>query len=118
MSPIVLTVVGAIVFISPDATDKYVPRVVFAPEQRLLAAGQVLGAASMCDQIEPVRIKTAMVKIEGLINEAVDDNRRLLAAENILGQGFDKGKRSVMEGATDCLRANADLIELERALGP
>jgi len=32
--------------------------------------------------------------------------------------GFDTGKRSVVEGAIDCLRANADLIELERVLGP
>jgi hypothetical protein len=118
MSPIVLAFVGATLIITPDAADRYTPRVVFGPEQRLLAAGQILGAASMCDQIEPVRIKTAMVKIEGLINQAVDDHRRLLAAENILGQGFDKGKRSVMEGGTDCLRANAELTELERVLGP
>ncbi len=111
MIAVVLALAGAtLVAAADDGPDK--ERAAAAAEQRLEQAGEALGAAWMCPQIDRARLHEVMHKVEAMIDHGVDDNRQYYAAHNILDKGIDKGKH---EG--DCRRAEAALGDLEKELG-
>ncbi len=119
MMAIVLALAGVTLIASPDAgEDKYMPEVAAAAERRLAQAGEVLGAAWMCREIDRTRLHAAMRKVEAMIDKGVDDNQQYYAARNILDKGIDKGKRAIGKRETDCRRADGALGDLEKELGP
>ena len=97
--------------------DKYAPQTVVAAERRLSSAGETLGAASMCKDIDRDRIRAAMLKVNDLIDKGVDDNRQYYASKNIFAKAMDNGKDALKRGRTDCRRAERDLSALEEQLG-
>lgn len=99
-------------------TPKYAPPAVAAAEARLDHAGSVLGAASLCPDIDRDRLRAAADKMTALIDKGVDDNSQYYAAHNIFAKGVDKGKAGIRSHDNDCRRAAADLSELEKELGP
>jgi hypothetical protein len=116
---VVVALTGVTLIASPgDDQEKYLPQTVVGAEQRLAAAGQTLGAASMCKDIDRARVKAAVLKVEALIDKGVDDNRQYYASKNIFATGLDKGKNAVKRHETDCRRANEELTDMEKQLGP
>jgi hypothetical protein len=114
MIAVVLALLGATLIAAPDSDrDKDRTEAAGAAEQRLAQAGETLGAAWMCPQIERGRLHAVMHKVEAMIDHGVDDNRQYYAAHNILDKGIDKGKHE-----SDCRRAEAALEDLEKELGP
>ena len=97
--------------------EKYAPETVVAAEQRLSSAGQTLGAASMCKDIDRNRIRVAIQKVDDLIDRGVDNNRQYYAGKNIFAKGMDEGKDAIKQGRTDCRHAKSDLATLEEQLG-
>ena len=100
-----------------DDEDKYAPQTVAAAERRLSSAGETLGAASMCKDIDRDRIRAAILKVNELIDKGVDNNRQYYAGKNIFAKGMDEGKDAIKRGRTDCRRAESDLTTLEKQLG-
>jgi hypothetical protein len=100
-----------------DDQDKYAPETVAAAERRLSSAGETLGAASMCKDIDRERIRAAILKVNELIDKGVDNNRQYYAGKNIFAKGVDEGKDAIKRGRTDCRRAESDLTSLEEQLG-
>jgi hypothetical protein len=115
----VVALAGVTLIASPgDGQEKYAPETVVGAEQRLAAAGQVLGAASMCKDIDRARVKAAVTKVEAMIDKGVDNNTQYYASKNIFDRGLDKGKNAVKHHETDCRHATDDLTDLEKLLGP
>jgi hypothetical protein len=81
------------------------------------SAGETLGAASMCKDIDRDRIRAAILKVNDLIDKGVDDNRQYYASKNIFAKGMDEGKDANKRGRTDCRRTESDLTALEEQLG-
>ena len=100
-----------------DDQDKYAPETVAAAERRLSSAGETLGAASTCKDINRNRIRAAILKVNAYIDKGVDNNRQYYAGKNIFAKGIDEGKDSIKRGRTDCQRAESDLTSLEEQLG-
>ena len=100
-----------------DDQDKYAPETVVAAERHLSSAGETLGAASMCKDIDRARIRAATLKVNELIDKGVDNNRQYYAGKNIFAKGIDEGKNAIKRGRTDCRRAESDLTTLEEQLG-
>jgi hypothetical protein len=115
MTPLVLTLFGITLIASPD---KYAPQAVTQAEQSLRDAGETLGAASMCKEIDRKRISVLRLKVDALIDQGVDDNRQYYAARNILSKAIDDGKEAIRRRKIDCQRADGDLSNLEKKLGP
>jgi hypothetical protein len=114
MIVIVLALAGVTLIAAPDSgQDKDRAEAAAAAEQRLEHAGEVLGAAWMCPQIDRTRLHTVMQRVEAMIDHGVGDNRQYYAAHNILDKGIDKGKHE-----SDCRRAGTALGDLEKELGP
>jgi hypothetical protein len=119
MFAVVVALAGVTLVASPgDDQQKYTPQTVTEAEQRLATAGQVLGAASMCKDIDRARVKAAVTKVEAMIDKGVDDNRQYYASKNIFDKGLDKGKSAIKHHETDCRHATEDLVDLEKVLGP
>jgi len=118
MFVVVLALAGAMLAAAPGtASDKYEPQAVVGAEKSLAEAGKVLGAASACNDIDRARVRTAILKLESLIDKGVDDNRQYYAAKNILAKGLDEGKAAIKKRETNCQRAAEDLSALEQRLG-
>jgi hypothetical protein len=112
-----LTLAVSPVAAADNDQDKYAPQTVVAAERRLSSAGETLGAASMCKNIDRDRVRAAILKINELIDKGVDNNRQYYASKNIFAKGMDKGKDAIKRRQTDCLRAKTDLTALEEQLG-
>ena len=97
--------------------DKYAPGTILAAERRLSSAGETLGAASMCKDIDRDRIRAATLKVNELIDKGVDNNRQYYAGKNIFAKGMDEGKDAIKRGRSDGRRAESDLTKLEEQLG-
>jgi hypothetical protein len=100
-----------------DDQDKYAPQTVAAAERRLSSAGETLGAASMCKDIDRNRVRVAIGRVNELIDKGVDNNRQYYAGKNIFAKGMDEGKNAIKHGRTDCRRAESELTTLEEQLG-
>ena len=98
-------------------TNKYAPETVAAAEQRLSSAGETLGAASMCKDIDRDRIRIAILKVNELIDKGVDNNRQYYAGKYIFAKGMNEGKDAIKRGRTNCRRTESDLTMLEEQLG-
>lgn len=113
MFAIVLTLAAAALTAATSGTaEKYTPETAHAAEQRLAQAGETLGAAWVCPEIDRQRLRAAMRKVEAMIDKGVDDNRQYYTAHNILDKGIEKGKRE-----RDCRQAETALGDLEQQLG-
>lgn len=112
-----LTLTVAPVAAADNDQDKYAPKTVVAAEKRLSSAGETLGAASMCKDIDRDRIRAAILKVDDLIDKGVDNNRQYYASKNIFAKAMDNGKDAIKRGRTDCRRAESDLTTLEEQLG-
>lgn len=82
------------------------------------AAGQVLGAASMCDGISKDRIQIAADRV-GQVSQglAANDDERS-AAKAVFQSGLQEGGRAVASGDADCRDVDAALAEMEQAIKP
>jgi hypothetical protein len=108
---------GVTPVVAADDQEKYAPKTVVAAERRLAAAGETLGAASMCTAIDRDRLRADILKINDMIDKGVDDNRQYYASKNIFAKGMGRGKDAIKRGRTDCRRAESDLTALEAQLG-
>jgi hypothetical protein len=115
--PLALTLAVTPVAAADSDQDKYAPQTVVAAERRPSSAGETLGAASMCKDIDRDRIRAAILKVKDLIDKGVDNNRQYYASKNIFAKGIDHGKDAIKRGRTDCRRAESDLTALEEQLG-
>jgi len=114
---LVLAVMLAVTTAAAADQDKYAPETVAAAERSLSTAGETLGAASMCKDIDRNRIRVAIAKVNELIDRGVDNNRQYYAGKNIFAKGMDEGKDAIKRGRTNCRRAENDLATLEEQLG-
>ncbi len=101
MFHLVLMLAASAPIAAADTGGKYTPEAAAAAEQRLAVAGEVLGAASQCKEVDAARLKAAMRKVEAMIDKGVDDNRQYYAARNILSKGVDKGRKAIRDRETD-----------------
>jgi hypothetical protein len=115
--PLVLALAVTPVAAAGGDEGKYAPETVLAAEQRLSSAGETLGAASMCKDIDRDRVRAAMLKVNELIDRGVDNNRQYYAGKNIFAKGMAEGKDAIKRRRTDCRRAESDLTTLEEQLG-
>jgi hypothetical protein len=84
-----------------DDQDKYAPETVAAAERRLSSAGETLGAASLCKDIDRNRIRAAILKINELIDKGVDNNRQYYAGKNIFAKGIDTRNEAATRALDD-----------------
>ncbi len=80
------------------------------------AAGQVLGAISMCDGIESPRIFAAADKIEEILESSVAGDKELRTAKTLFRNGVAEGGHSVSIGKQDCGAAETDFLAMERSI--
>src|SRR5215471_13049566 len=80
-----------------------------------LSVGHVLGAASGCREISPLRIKTISDAFTGAIRASTTSDRELAAMLQLFDQSVADGLRTVTSRQTDCGTANRDFADLERA---
>jgi hypothetical protein len=116
-----VSLVLALTLTLADATvdnPKYAPPTVAGAEARLDHAGSVLGAASLCPEIDRERLRVAAAKMNALIDKGVDNSNQYYAARNIFEKGIDKGKAGIRNHESDCSRAATGLSDLEKELGP
>ena len=113
-----IALAGATLIGSPDSGTTLPPNDTPATKAETFAAaaGQVLGAASACDKIEPERLDAAAHKVGETVQEEVDDNDELTSAHDMFVDSVAAGRRSVASGDTDCDAAAARLADLERSV--
>lgn len=82
------------------------------------AAGRILGAASLCGHITCARMHADIDRVNALLEKVIADDDELTSASQMFWEGVDEGGEALASGETDCLRAEAKLIEMERHLPP
>jgi hypothetical protein len=82
----------------------------------LLAAGQTLGAASMCKEISGVRVDAAADRLSAMVDDSAKSEADVSAARNTFRAGAEAGRHAVASGVKDCGQAAAELTGLERQL--
>jgi hypothetical protein len=84
--------------------------------QDLLAAGRILGAATMCSDIPEGRINAAADKISAIVDKSVKTNADVDAARATFRTGAATGRNAIQSGEFDCVQADAALKRMERNL--
>ena len=77
-------------------------------------AGQILGAATVCEQITDARLSAAAVQVSGLVSAVATDDDELVSAKQMFEDNANAGKQAVQNGRADCTAVEASLIKLER----
>jgi hypothetical protein len=85
-------------------------------EAMSVASGQVLGAATMCDNIPKERVKAAAAKIGELTQRSASDDDELASAQDLFKQAFREGGDAIASGELDCDHASLALTDMEEAL--
>jgi hypothetical protein len=113
-----IALAGATLIGSPDSGATMPPSDTPATKAETFAAaaGQVLGAASACDEIEKDRLDTAAHQVGEAVQGEVDDEDELTSAHDMFVDSVAAGRRSVTSGETDCDAAADKLAELERSI--
>jgi hypothetical protein len=86
------------------------------PQTLSSIAGQVLGAAAMCESIDSPRIYAAAEKIGEIIENSIADDRELTKAKTLFKKGVADGSHSVSVGESDCVAAETDFVAMERRI--
>jgi hypothetical protein len=79
-----------------------------------IVAGQILGAASACDQIEKERVSAATEKAAGIAAETADDEDDAAAAKDLMIGAAAKGQKAVEQGDADCGAVQLSFAKLEQ----
>ena len=113
-----IALAGATLIGSPESGGTLPPGDIPATKAETFAAsaGQALGAASACDEIEKGRLDAAAQKVGDAVQGEVGDNDELTSAHDMFVEAVADGRRSVTSGNTDCEAAAAQLADLERAV--
>jgi hypothetical protein len=82
------------------------------------AAGQVLGAATMCDSISKDRIQSAADRVGEVTQGLAANDDELNAAKAVFKSSLQEGGHAVASGDTDCGHVDAALGEMEQAIKP
>jgi hypothetical protein len=108
--------VAAILIGSPD------PRIETPPDQPTAdlqsftaAAGQVLGAATVCDDIQKARVEKAAARVGEVAKDAAAGPDELNATHALFRKSLREGSKAIASGDTDCQHVNALLQALEQA---
>lgn len=86
------------------------------PQTLASIAGQVLGAAAMCESIESPRIYAAAEKIGEIVENSIVDDRELTKAKTLFKKGVADGSHSVSIGESDCASVEIDFLAMERRI--
>jgi hypothetical protein len=78
------------------------------------AAGGILGAAAVCQEIPGERVTAAADKLDKLVSAVIGDDDELTSANALFIQSAGEGKAAVESGRTDCRAVEASLVKLER----
>ena len=81
-----------------------------------VVSGQVLGAATMCDNIAKERVKSVAAKFDELARQSASDEDELSSAQELFRQAFAEGGKAVASGEIDCTHAALALSDMEEAL--
>jgi hypothetical protein len=84
--------------------------------QDLLAAGRILGAATMCRHIPEARINAAADKISAIVDKSVKTNAEVDGARATFRTGAAAGRDAIKSGRFDCVQADVALKSMERDL--
>jgi hypothetical protein len=79
------------------------------------AAGQVLGAATVCDNIQKARVEKAAAEVGEVAKDAAAGPDELNATHALFQKSLRDGSQALASGDTDCDRVNALLQALEQA---
>ena len=109
---------AAMTLMAADGAERMEPSAEELTDAQAMAvgAGRLLGAAGLCNQIAPSRVRDAVAKVNRLIEEIVADDDELTSAQAMYADGIVEGKQSLNDGRTDCRTIEAGLKRLERAL--
>ena len=102
--------VGSAVDSSPSDED-YTDTEAFS-----VASGQVLGAATMCDNISKERVKSAAAKVSEFAQQSASDDDELNSAQELFRQAFAESGKAVAAGEIDSNYAALALTDMEKAL--
>ena len=79
-----------------------------------LVAGQVLGAAAACEQINEQRVSTATKKAVKLATDTAESDQDVQTAQQYMLDAADSGRDAVKEGNADCDRVEDSFVQLEQ----
>ncbi len=85
-----------------------------AVRQIAASVGRVLGAASVCHEISPPRIKAMTDKLLDLIRASAYNDEEFASIQRAYNQRYIEGQRAVTSKQTDCVTTERDLAEMER----
>jgi len=107
---------AAILIVSPDPGGETPPDQPVADLQSFTAAaGQVLGAAVVCEDIQKTRVEKAAVEVGEVAKGAAAGPEELKAAHALFEKSVQDGRHAIRSGDTDCQHTNALLQALEQA---
>jgi hypothetical protein len=86
------------------------------PQTLASIAGQVLGAAAMCESIDSPRIYAAAEKIGQIVEDSTADDKELTKAKTLFKRGVADGSHSVSIGESDCAAVETDFVAMERRI--
>ncbi|HEV8016662.1 MAG TPA: hypothetical protein VGP48_14080 [Stellaceae bacterium] len=79
-----------------------------------LVAGQILGAAAACEQINEQRVASATKKAVKMANDAGESEEDIQAAQQHMLDAADTGRDAVKTGNADCDRVQTSFTKLEQ----
>lgn len=79
-----------------------------------LVAGQILGAAAACEQIDESRVAAATQKAVKIAKQSAEDQADIEAAQQYMLDAADTGRDAVKDGTADCDRVSASFSQLEQ----
>lgn len=114
---LVVALVGTIVVATPGISNAAQPGNPSANVQEIaVEVGRVLGAASVCTNIAPTRIKDVADKLSSLINAYITGSEDVSSIRGAYERNALAGEQSVSSGLTDCATAERRLSLLERTV--
>jgi branched-chain amino acid transport system substrate-binding protein len=78
--------------------------------------GQILGAAVVCKDITPARIRTMSDKLNGMLSFATGNPDDFNDLKQIYDKNLGDGKRAVANGRKECAAVDHELADLENAV--
>jgi hypothetical protein len=79
-----------------------------------IVAGQILGAAAACTQIDAARVSAATDKAVGIATETADDDADVAASRKLMIGAAQKGQKAVRDGDADCAAVQVSFAKLEQ----
>lgn len=79
-----------------------------------LVAGQILGAAAACEQINEGRVSNATKKAVKIAKDSAESSEDVQAAQQYMLDAADSAQDAVKNGDADCNRVSASFSRLEQ----